>query len=94
MKRQKSAIFARKRLNINTLMMKITIKVKTLVILLVNMEVLHIAYVIQNTVYLKKFMWFSQWIGLWLFFILKQLAKEFEGEFDCLGENAEKYKRH
>ena len=24
-------------------------------------------------------------------FIIKQLAKEFEGQFECLGENAEKY---
>ena len=23
--------------------------------------------------------------------IIKQLAKEFEGKFDCLGENTEKY---
>ena len=25
------------------------------------------------------------------YFIIKELAKEFEGEFECLGENAEKY---
>ena len=25
-------------------------------------------------------------------FIIKQLAKELEGQFDCLGENSEKYK--
>ena len=25
-------------------------------------------------------------------FIIKELAKEFEGEFECLGENTEKYK--
>ena len=24
-------------------------------------------------------------------FIIKQLAKEFEGQFECLGENSEKY---
>ena len=24
-------------------------------------------------------------------FIMKELAEEFEGEFECLGENAEKY---
>ena len=24
-------------------------------------------------------------------FIIKELAKEFEGEFNCLGENAQKY---
>ena len=25
------------------------------------------------------------------YFIIKQLAKEFEGKFECLGENTEKY---
>ena len=25
-------------------------------------------------------------------FIIKELAKEFEGQFECLGENTEKYK--
>ena len=26
------------------------------------------------------------------YFIIKELAKEVEGQFECLGENAEKYK--
>ena len=56
MKRQEFAVFAKKVLNINTLMIQII--VKTIAIILVNTEVLHIAYVIQNTVYLKKSMWF------------------------------------
>ena len=46
MKRKKSAIFARKRLNINILMIKITVKVKTHIILLVSTDVLHIAYIV------------------------------------------------
>ena len=26
-----------------------------------------------------------------IIFLIKQLAKEFKGEFECLGENTEKY---
>ena len=29
---------------------------------------------------------------LWFHCIIKELAKEFEGELNCLGENNEKYK--
>ena len=27
-----------------------------------------------------------------IFFVIKELAHEFEGQFECLGENKEKYK--
>ena len=46
MKRQKSATFANESSNISTLMIKTIVKFKTIVIVLVNTEVLHIAYVI------------------------------------------------
>ena len=41
--------------------------------------------------YLKKIHNFLQWINLRYHFIIKELAEEFEGQFTCLGENAEKY---
>ena len=44
--RQKSAIFSNKSLNINTSLFKIIAKLKTIVITLVNKEVLNIAYLI------------------------------------------------
>ena len=44
-----------------------------------------------NIVYLKKIHNFLQWINLRLSFYHKELAEEFEGQFTCLGENAEKY---
>ena len=42
----------------NELMTKMFVKLKTIVNTLVNAEVLDIAHVIQNIVYLKKFQWF------------------------------------
>ena len=46
MKRQKSATYAKRILRINKLMIKIIVKLKTIVIILVNTELLGIAYVI------------------------------------------------
>ena len=46
MKRRKFAAFGKKNLNINTLMIEIIKKLKTIVITLVNTEILHIACVI------------------------------------------------
>ena len=48
----------KKSLNMNELMTKMFVKLKTIVNTLVNAEVLDIAHVIQNIVYLKKFQWF------------------------------------
>ena len=58
MKIQKSAIFEEKSLKINLVRINNIIKIKVIVILQVNIEVLHLAYVIQNIVYLKKCSYF------------------------------------
>ena len=63
-------------------MIKFIVKLKTIVIILVNTEVLHIAYAILNLVYLQKFMYFSNYGN---HFTIKKLAKEFEREFNFLG---------
>ena len=60
MNRQKSVTFANKNPNINTLSIKLIIKLKTIVIILVNTELLYIAYVIQNIVYIKWFFTMDQ----------------------------------
>ena len=44
MKKQESATFAKQILNINTLIMKTIVKLKTIVIIWVDTEVLHIAH--------------------------------------------------
>ena len=51
------------------------------------MEILHIAYVILNKVYLTKLLLRHYDYH----FIIKQLAKEFKGQFNCSGEHTEKY---
>ena len=51
MKRQKSATFQKNNVDLNTLVMKIIVKSRAIVITLINMEVLYIPYV-------KKFLWF------------------------------------
>ena len=126
-KEQTSAIFAKKSSNINTLMIKIIVKLKNIIIILVNTELLHMAYVIRNIVCQKKFLWFftmNQTITAWkvskygvisgphfpvfgpeitpywdtfhvvhdYHFIIKELAKALDGEFNCFGENTEKCK--
>ena len=40
----------------NTLMIKIIVKLKTIVMILVNADVLQIVYIMKNIVYLKKFL--------------------------------------
>ena len=54
MKRQKSPMLVEKSLKINMLRIKNIVKLKNIVIIQVNIEVLFIVYVIQNVVYLKK----------------------------------------
>ena len=71
------------------LMIKIIVKLKTIVIIQVNAEVLHIACVIQNILFQKKLpVVFHNGLNDDYHFIIKELAKEFH----CLGENTEKYK--
>ena len=55
MKMQKSVTFVK---NINIWKIENIVKLEIFVFIQENMEVLHIAYVIQNIVYLKKFLQF------------------------------------
>ena len=59
-------------------MIKIIKKLGTIVILQVNIEAEHVVFVIQN-------------LMCPINFFIKELANEFEGQFECLGENTEKY---
>ena len=57
-----------------------------------NIEVLHIAHISQNIVYLKKIhIAFHNGCNYDYHFIIKELAEEFEKQFTYLGENTEKY---
>ena len=56
---KQTVTFAKKKsLLVNTLLIKIIVKLGTTVITQVNAEMLHVAYVIWNKIYLKKFLWF------------------------------------
>ena len=63
-KHKKYVIFQGKNLKKNTLMMKNIVKLEVIVIIHVNKDVLHIAYVIQNKVHLKKLLQLSHWFKL------------------------------
>ena len=56
-----------------------------------NMKMLHIAYVIQNIVYLKKSIVFHNGVSYDHHFIIEVFAKELKKQSTCLGENTEKY---
>ena len=61
------------------------------VLILVNVEVLHIVYVIQNIIYLKKItINFYNGSDCGYHFIIKNLADECERQYNCLGEYTEK----
>ena len=53
MKKQKSAIFENKSLEVKTLMTNHIAELETIIIILVITKVLHKAYLIQDIVYLK-----------------------------------------
>ena len=55
-------IFVKKSLKINILKIKNFVMLEIIVIIQVNIEVLHIADLFQNIVYLKQFLYFSQWM--------------------------------
>ena len=55
-----------------------------------NMEALHMMFIIYNTKYQKRFLWCSL-INHDYHFIIKDLAEELEGQFECLEEITEKY---
>ena len=56
MKMQKPVIFVKTDLKINIWKIKTTVKLEIVVIIQRNIEVLCIVYVIENKVYLKKFL--------------------------------------
>ena len=56
-----------------------------------NLEVLLIIFAIYDTKSLKKFLQYFITAQHDYHFIIKKLAEEFKGEFECLGENTEKY---
>ena len=87
MKTQKSVTFPKKSSNISILIIKIIVKLNTIVIILVNSETLHIAHLIWNIVYLNKLLWL---FTMNYHFIMKNLAKKFKGELTWLREITEK----
>ena len=70
---QKSVIFVNKKFENKYLKIKNIVKLEIIFIIQGNIEVLRIAYVIQNVVCLKKI----------------PIAEEFKKRFTCLGENTE-----
>ena len=71
---------------------KYIIKSQTIVITQENIEELLMIFAIQNTKHKKKIpVVFHNGSTYDYLFIVKELAKEFEGQFECLGENTEKY---
>ena len=92
-KEKTSTTFAKKCLNINILMIKAMAKLRTIVIMLVNIEVLCIAYVILTFSKSEEILVvFHDRLNHDYHFIIKQVAKEFEVEFNSLGDNTKKYK--
>ena len=92
-KEKTSTTFAKKCLNINILMIKAMAKLRTIVIMLVNKEVLCIAYVILTFSKSEEILVvFHDGLNHDYHFIIKQVAKEFEVEFNSLGDNTKKYK--
>ena len=59
MKKQQNVIFLEISFKINILLTKIIVTLEIIAIIQVNKEVLHIAYVTQNIVYLKKLTFFT-----------------------------------
>ena len=88
MKSKKFAIYVKK----NLVLIKNTVKLQIIVIIQENLEELPIVFVICVTKYLKRFsVVFHNGSTYDYHFIIEQVAKEFKGNFDCLGENTEKY---
>ena len=78
-KRQKTSTFMKRSLNVKTLRMKIILKLKTIDIIQVNAEVLHIPYIINKI----PVVFYNGW-NYDYHFIIKKLANEFKGELNCL----------
>ena len=88
---QNSAIYVKRSLKINMLKIKNFVMLEINIIMQVNIELLHIAYVVQNIVYLKKLLWIVNSSNYDYRFTKKEPAEEFEGWFTCLGENTQKH---
>ena len=72
-------------------MIKAMAKLRTIVIMLVNKEVLCIAYVILTFSKSEEILVvFHDGLNHDYHFIIKQVAKEFEVEFNSLGDNTKK----
>ena len=87
---QKSVIFVNKNLKINMWKIRNIVNLEITAIIQGNKDVLRIAYVIHNIVYLKKIN-IHNVSNYNYHFIIKKLVEEFEKQFTCLGENTEKY---
>ena len=85
-------ICKKRSLLVNTLLIKIIVKLGTTVITQVNAEVLHVAYVIWNKISKEILVIFHGGFNSNYDFIIKELAKKFEKEFSCLREKTKKYK--
>ena len=104
MKRQIFTTFAKNSSNVNTLMAKTIEKLINIAIMHVYTEVLHLAHVIWNMLYLKKncnlkyiapkkiIVAFHNGSNYNYNFITNKLTKEFQGEFNCPRGNTEKSK--
>lgn len=65
------------------------VKFKITVITQENLKVLPIIYIISDIKHQNKFLWSSIMVLIITQFIIKELAEEFEGEFERLSENTE-----
>ena len=76
-------------MKINMLKIKNIANSGAIVIIQVNIKVLHITYIIENIVWLKKFLHFfaMDQSNYDYHFVIKQLAKKFAEQFTCLGGN-------
>ena len=75
---QKRVLFVKKNLKINIR------KTKNIVNLEINIELLHIAYVVKNIMCLKKIpMFFHNGTNYDYHFIIRELAEEFGKQFTC-----------
>ena len=79
MKLEKSVILVNKNLKINMLKIKNIIKLGTIVVIQVNVEMLQIPIVFHNA---SNYDYHSN---------VKELAEELEQQFNCVGENNKKY---
>ena len=75
------------------LKIKIMEKLETIVILQINTDMQHIVYVTLDLMFIMKLLQFFQNESNYDYhFIMKELANEFGGQFECLWENTDKYK--